>query len=121
MQIKLEKTDRDYLYIAIILIIISVSVFIRMNQVDRFNQKIKEKEMVNVSQVKDIKVLKNSVKVLDKKTEKLMLVADSLQASENKFKLNYYALDKKLKSTIALYSKSSNDDKWNAFTKAVNE
>jgi hypothetical protein len=49
-----------------------------------------------------------------------MLRADSLQASEEKYKLSYYEIEKKLKASLASYS-SSNDDKWRLFTKAINE
>jgi hypothetical protein len=47
-----------------------------------------------------------------------MLEADSLQASEEKYKLSYYEIEKKLKASLASYS-SSNDDKWRLFTKQL--
>jgi hypothetical protein len=46
--------------------------------------------------------------VLDNEANKLMLEADSLQASEEKYKLSYYEIEKSLAS-LASYS-SSNDD-----------
>jgi hypothetical protein len=57
--------------------------------------------------------------VLDNEANKLMLEADSLQASEE-YKLSYYEIEKKLKASLASYS-SSDDDKWRLFTKAINE
>jgi hypothetical protein len=50
-----------------------------------------------------------------------MLEADSLQASEEKYKLSYYEIEKKLKASLASYSSSNDDDKWRLFTKAINE
>jgi hypothetical protein len=49
-----------------------------------------------------------------------MLEADSLQASEEKYKLSYYEIEK-LKASLASYSSSNDDDKWRLFTKAINE
>jgi hypothetical protein len=56
--------------------------------------------------------------VLDNEANKLMLEADSLQASEEKYKLSYYEIEK---SQLASYSSSNDDDKWRLFTKAINE
>jgi hypothetical protein len=64
-------------------------------------------------------VILKKVVVLDNEANKLMLEADSLQASEEKYKLSYYEIEKKLKA-LASYSSSNDDDKWRLF-KAINE
>jgi hypothetical protein len=43
----------------------------------------------------------------------------SLQASEEKYKLSYYEIEKKLKASLASYSSSNDDDKWRLFTKQL--
>jgi hypothetical protein len=55
--------------------------------------------------------------VLDNETNKLMLEADSLQTSEEKYKLSYYEIE--LKASLASYSSSNDDDKWRLFTKQL--
>jgi hypothetical protein len=55
--------------------------------------------------------------VLDNEANKLMLEADSLQASEEKYKLSYYEIEN-LK-LLASYSSSNDDDKWRLFTKQL--
>jgi hypothetical protein len=48
--------------------------------------------------------------VLDNEANKLMLEADSTQASEEKYKLSYYEIEKKAKASLASYSSSNDDD-----------
>jgi hypothetical protein len=121
MKIILEKTDRTYLYIAAVVLIFSMSVMYQVKLSNDYDESIKVKEAINNKQRKDIGTLELSVVTLDKEALKLMLEADSLQASEEKYKLSYYAIDKKLKISLALYSTSDDDVKWRLLTKAINE
>ena len=121
MNISLQKSDKDYLFAAIILLLIGFSIFFQVRTADNYALELKKKELVNTEQKGVIKTLKVSVKVLDEKAITLMKVADSLQVSENKYKRNYYELNKKFKTSIVAYNNSSPDDKWDAFTEVVNE
>jgi hypothetical protein len=58
--------------------------------------------------------------VLDNEANKLMLEADSLQASEEKYKLSYYEIEKSLK-LLLLVTVLLMMTKWRLFTKAINE
>jgi peptidoglycan hydrolase CwlO-like protein len=121
MRLIIEQKEKDYLYIGLIILIIGLSITYQVRTASDFDNSIKEKEKINTQQKGDIGNLEGSVKVLNTKAEKLMLEADSLQASEEKFKQNYYATDKKLKATILFYNKSSDDSKWRALSKAIRE
>jgi peptidoglycan hydrolase CwlO-like protein len=121
MRLIIQENDRKYLYIGLIILIICLSVSYQVRTASRHSEVIREKEKINTQQKDDIGNLEGSVEVLNTKAKKLMLEADSLQASEEKFKQNYYATDKKLKSTILSYDRSSDASKWRALSKAIRE
>lgn len=121
MKITLEKSDKDYLYIAMILLLVSLSIFYQVKTAKTHNLDIYVREELNKKQKVDIGTLELSVLALDTKTKELMLEADSLQASEEKYKLNYYAANKKYKDALATYNNASDDDKWRTLTKIINE
>lgn len=121
MRITLEKSDKDYLFIGIIVLLICCSIFFQVRTSGVYEKQLVERELVNKGQRDAIKTLKGSVKDLDNQAIKLGNKADSLQLSENKYKNNYYELNKKFKSSVSLYNRSSSDDKWRVFTEIINE
>jgi uncharacterized protein YlxW (UPF0749 family) len=121
MKIITEKSDRVYLYISAIVLIVSFSISYQLKLSDNYSESIRNKEKINSKQRSDINELEQAVRLLDRESEKLMLEADSLQASEEKYKLSYHEINKKLKNSIATYSSSNDDSKWRLFSKAINE
>jgi hypothetical protein len=60
-----------------------------------YSESIRKKEAINLTQKQAIGDLEKAVVVLDNEANKLMLEADSTQASEEKYKLSYYEIEKK--------------------------
>ena len=121
MKLIIEPKEKTYLYIGIIILIICLSISYQVRTASDYDDSIKEKEKINKQQKGDINNLEGSVEVLNTKAKELMLEADSLQASEERFKQHYYATDKKLKAAILSYDRSSDDSKWRSLSKAINE
>lgn len=121
MKITLEKKDKDYLYLAIILLIVGLSITYQVKSARGYNTNIDSIGKLNSKQKKDIGSLKASVGLLNDKTKKLTIQADSLRASEEKYKLNYHAANKKYKDALSSYNNSSDDAKWRLLTEVINE
>lgn len=121
MKITLEKKDKDYLYIALILLIVGLSITYQVRTSRGYNSNMDTIVKINSKQKEAIGSLEKSVNDLNKETKKLTLEADSLQASEERYKLNYHAATKKYKDAMSSYNNSSDDAKWRTLSKVINE
>lgn len=121
MRIIVGREDRKYLYVAGAVLVIIVIYMFQQRAVRDLQSSIKEKAEKNVRDNNKIKSLEGSLKTLSAEVDVLMTKADSLQASEEKYKNSYYATDKNLRAILGIYAGSSDDDKWNAFTKSLHE
>lgn len=119
MKIQVEKSDRKYLYIGIALLLFgALSAFQYLSNSD-LKRLIKEKKS-------EVEILKNynegllkSVDILTIKRDSLIKISDSIEIKENYYKNKYYATNKRLQDIIDGYDNLSNDDKWDEFTKSV--
>lgn len=67
------------------------------------------------------KDLEKQIDISEKEKQDIADKIESLRKSEIYFKTQYYATNKKLKEINNAYIMSNNDDKWHAFTGAVNQ
>lgn len=119
MKIQFEKSDRKYIYIGIALVLVGVlSAFQYLRNSD-LKRQIKEKEAKVELLKKDNKGLLKSVELLTIKKDSLEKVSDSIEVKEQYYKYKYYATNKKLKDILNDFDSLSNDGKWDAFTKSV--
>lgn len=121
MKVVLEKQDAKYAYMAVVLAVFFAVVFFQYRAKARLEDSIREKTEANARSKESIKVLEASLVVISKKVTGLVTKADSLQESEKKYKNSYYATDKNLKIILGIYAGSTDDDKWDAFSKSLRE
>lgn len=119
MKLEFEKADRKYIYIGIaVLLFGALSAFQYFGNND-LKRLIKEKKA-------EVEILKNhnegllkSVDILTIKRDSLIRKTDSIEIKETYYKNKYYATNKRLQDIINGYDNLSNDDKWDEFTKSV--
>lgn len=120
MKVQFEKSDKKYIYIGIFIILFfGLSAFQYLSNRDLKKQIKEKKAEIMVLQNKNDGLLK-SVDSLSQVKDSLLVAADSIETQETYYKNKFYATNKKLQDILNGYSGLSDDDKWDAFSRAVN-
>ena len=120
MKIQFETGDTKWFIIgAVALAFILLSAF-QYNRNKGLRKNIKE----NAEKVKNLKEEKEailkSVATMEVKFDSLTKITDSIEVKETYYKNKYYVTNEKLKRVMGDFSALSNDDKWDEFTKSIN-
>lgn len=119
MKIQFEKSDRKYIYIGIALILFGLLSAFQYYRNKDLKRLIREKEAKVQTLKKDNEGLLKSIEVLNVQKDSLAKKSDSIEVKEKYYKFKYYATDKKLKDILGNFDSLSNDGKWDAFTKSI--
>lgn len=119
MKVQFEKADRRYIYIGLAVVIVAVLSAFQYFRTSDLKRQIREKEAEVENLKKDKESLLKSVELLNFKKDSLAKKSDSIEVKEQYYKYKYYATDKKLKDILGGFNTLSNDDKWDEFTKSI--